>query len=777
MKETRWNRLRFQPCLPLGEDGRRVTSSQKHIDLAHNIAKEGIVLLKNDGILPIKTGSRIAIFGKAQIEYVSGGGGSGEVYPIYNRNVYEGFKVKEEEGKVQIFHKLSNFYADYMAKAMEEQPSLSKRMKSLADPEIPEELVKETKENADIAIVTISRYSGEGWDRSSEKGDFYLSDSESKMIETVCKNFDNVIAIMNVGGMIDSEWFKNNDKIKGSLLIWNAGMEGGLATAEIVLGEVNPSGKLTDTFAKTFADYPSSESFNDSEVFVKYYEDIYVGYRYFETIPGAKEKVNYPFGYGLSYTTFDITDITVKEDGERIVAEATVTNTGDIAGKEVVQLYYSAPQGKLGKPSRELAAFKKTKLLAPGESEKIELTFTVYSMASYDDTGKCQKSAYILEKGDYTFHIGDSVRDTVKADYIYTVEEEFRVVEQLTERAYPTDLEKRLCADGTYEEMPKNVRKKYEQDYCDKIEPKAHAGKIMFSDVADGKASLDDFVAQLDADYIGDLLGGKPRFGVSNVGGIGSRIVMEGVDDYGVPCALTTDGPAGIRITPHCGIPTTAFPCATLMACSWNLELMEEMGKCGAMEAKENNLLIWLTPALNIHRNPLCGRNFEYYSEDPFVSGKMAAAKIRGIQSQNIAATPKHFACNNKEINRRDSDSVVSERAIREIYIKGFEICVKESSPRALMTAYNPINGVRASEQYDLITAILRGEWGYKGLVMTDWQTYSYQPNEILAGNDVRMPQGYTEAVSRTMRYYNPEFTGAAQKSAKRVLQLLLDFE
>jgi len=249
------------------------------------------------------------------------------------------------------------------------------------------------------------------------------------------------------------------------------------------------------------------------------------------------------------------------------------------------------------------------------------------------------------------------------------------------------------------------------------------------------------------------------------------------VDDYGVPCALTTDGPAGIRITPHCGIPTTAFPCATLMACSWNLELMEEMGKCGAMEAKENNLLIWLTPALNIHRNPLCGRNFEYYSEDPFVSGKMAAAKIRGIQSQNIAATPKHFACNNKEINRRNCDSVVSERAIREIYIKGFEICVKESDPRALMTAYNPINGVRASENYDLITAILRGEWGYKGLVMTDWQTFSYQPNEILAGNDVRMPQGYTEAVSRTMGYYDPGFTGAAQQSAKRVLQLLLDFE
>lgn len=777
MKETKWNRLRFQPCLPLGEDGRRVTSSQKHIDLAHNIAKEGIVLLKNDGILPIKSGSRIAIFGKAQIEYISGGGGSGEVYPIYNRNVYEGFKVKEEEGKVQLFHKLSDFYVDYMAKEKEKQPSLYERMLHVEDPEIPEALIKEAKENSDIAIVTISRYSCEGSDRFSTKGDFYLSDSESRMIETVCKNFDNVIAVMNVGGMIDSEWFKDNDKIKGSLLIWNPGMEGGLATAEIILGEVNPSGKLTDTFAKTFADYPSAESFNDSEAFVKYYEDIYVGYRYFETIPGASEKVNYPFGYGLSYTTFEISDVNVKAVGEKIVAEATVTNSGDMAGKEVVQLYYSAPQGKLGKPARELAAFQKTSLIAPGESEKVTLSFDINYMASYDDLGKCEKSAYILEGGEYTFHIGNSVRNTQKADFVYTVLEEFRVTEKLTERAYPTELEKRMLADGTFEEMPKRDKKKVEEILGEPLKPKAHAGKIMIEDVVDGKETLDDFVAQLSSEYMAELLGGKPRFGVSNVGGIGSKIVMEGVDDYGVPCALTTDGPAGIRITPHCGIPTTAFPCATLMACTWNLELMEEMGMCGAMEAKENNLLIWLTPALNIHRNPLCGRNFEYYSEDPFVSGKMAAAKIKGIQSQNIAATPKHFACNNKEINRRNSDSILSERAIREIYIKGFEICVKEAKPRALMTAYNLINGVRASEHYDLITAILRNEWGFDGLVMTDWQTYSYQPNEVTAGNDVRMPQGYHEALSRSMNYYAKNLVYGVQQSVKRVLQLLIDFE
>ena len=777
MSKTRWNRLRFQPCLPLGEDGRRVTSSQKHIDLAHKIATEGIVLLKNNGFLPLKEGSRIAIFGKAQIDYVSGGGGSGEVYPIYNRNVYDGFKVKEEEGKISLFDKLSEFYKTAVAKAKEEYPAFRVRFENYAEPEIPQDLLKEAKENADVAIVTISRYSVEGWDRSSKKGDFYLSDAESKMIQDVCDNFENVIAVMNVGGMIDSEWFKNNDQIKSSLQIWNAGMEGGLATAEIILGEVNPSGKLTDTFAKTFEDYPSSANYNDSEMFVKYYDDIYVGYRYFETIPGASEKVNYPFGFGLSYTTFDISDVEVKEDGENICARVTVTNTGDIAGKEVVQLYYSAPQGRLGKPARELGAFYKTKLLAPGESETINLSFRINDMASYDDVGKCEKSAYVLEQGEYTFHIGNSVRNTMQAEFTYSVSEKFRVTEKLSERMPPFDLEKRLRADGTYEEMPKNARKKYEQAYCDAIEKKPLANKIIFSDVADGKASLDDFVAQLDADYIADLLSGKPSFGVSNVGGIGANVEREGVDSYGVPCALTTDGPAGVRISPHCGIPTTAFPCATLMACTWNLELMEEMGVCGAREAKENNLMIWLTPALNIHRSPLCGRNFEYYSEDPYLSGKMAAAKIRGIQSQNIAATPKHFACNNKETNRRDCDSVVSERAIREIYIKGFEICVTESAPRLLMTAYNPVNGVRSCENYDMITAILRNEWGYQGAVTTDWQTYGYQPNEILAGNDIRMPSGYVEGVSREMTYYNAPFVGSAQQSAKRVLELLLDFE
>ena len=772
----KWTRMNYYPAIPLGKDGKRVTGSEEHIAFSRKAASEGMVLLKNENkVLPIKKGEKVAIFGKAQIDYVRGGGGSGEVYSEYERNIYEGFKVKEEEGKVKIFHKLSKFYESNLIQAqMDDLPTWYSGNivpGKAPEPDIPEELIKEAKEFADIAIITICRYSGEGWDRSSEKGDFCLNEAELKMVQTACENFDRVIALLNVGGMIDTEWFKNSDKIGASLLMWNAGMEGGLAAADIVCGDVNPSGKLTDTFAKSFDDYPSSENFNDSEMFVKYHDDIYVGYRYFETIPGASEKVNYPFGFGLSYTTFKISDIAVCAEGDKICAEVSVTNTGDRAGREVVQLYYSAPQGKLGKAARSLAAFKKTALLNPGEKEKIKLSFKISDMASYDDFGKCQKSAYILEGGEYSFHIGNSVRNTVKADYTYVVNEEYTVTEQLTEKMTPMNLVKRLQSDGTYEDVPYADKKSVIRGNDAPIPFDNTKGKINLMDVYEKKATLDEFIAQLPESYMAELLGGKPGKGVANTGGIGGG---DG-DPYGVPCAMTADGPAGVRIRKNVGIPTTSFPCATLFACSWDPELMEEMGKLGAMEAKENNLMIWLTPGMNIHRSPLCGRNFEYFSEDPLIAGKMAAAKVRGIQSQNVAATPKHFAANNKEVNRKNSDSIVSERALREIYLKGFEICVREASPRCIMTSYNIINGTRASENYEMLTDILRGEWGFNGLVMTDWNTFGHHGAEMLAGNDVRMPAGYAQGAGCSAR----EEHGKAniQQCVKRVLQLLLDFE
>lgn len=582
------------------------------------------------------------------------------------------------------------------------------------------------------------------------------------MVDAVTAAFPKVAVVLDVGGMVDSSWFKENEKIQSVLLAWQAGIEGGLAIADILCADANPSGKLVDTFAGSFDDYPSSAGFNDSDDYVDYTEDIYVGYRYFETIPGAAEKVNYPFGYGLSYTSFAIRNccgrLEKAEDGTQIVVEASVTNVGKLAGKEVVQLYYSAPQGRLGKPARALGAFAKTRCLQPGETQQVTLRLAADSMASYDDTGKIAKSAYVMEAGEYRFYLGNSVRNTEKVSFVYK-EEADRVVLVLKERVAPRQLAKRMLADGSFEELPVQAECKAERfpGFVEGNPP--HKGhwegdttanergadapekKIMLMDVVNGDASMEEFLAQLTNGQLIDLLCGQPNTGVANTFGMGN------LPEYGVPNLMTADGPAGVRIRPGLGVCTTAWPCATLLACTWNPDLVYEIGAAGAREMKENNLGIWLTPAMNIHRSPLCGRNFEYYSEDPLIAGKMAAAKVNGIQSEHIGASIKHFACNNKETNRKASDSRVSERALREIYLKGFEIAVKEAQPWTLMTCYNMINGRYASEREDLLAGILREEWGFKGMVTTDWWNKAYQYKEIKAGNDLKMGSGDPDEV------------------------------
>lgn len=587
------------------------------------------------------------------------------------------------------------------------------------------------------------------------------------MVDAVTAAFPKVAVVLDVGGMVDSSWFKENEKIQSVLLAWQAGIEGGLAIADILCADANPSGKLVDTFAGSFDDYPSSAGFNDSDDYVDYTEDIYVGYRYFETIPGAAEKVNYPFGYGLSYTSFAIRNccgrLEKAEDGTQIVVEASVTNVGKLAGKEVVQLYYSAPQGRLGKPARALGAFAKTRCLQPGETQQVTLRLAADSMASYDDTGKIAKSAYVMEAGEYSFYLGNSVRNTEKISFVYK-EEADRVVLVLKERVAPRQLAKRMLADGSFEELPVQTECKAETfpGFVEGNPP--HKGhwegdaaanergadapekKIMLMDVVNGDASMEEFLAQLTNGQLIDLLCGQPNTGVANTFGMGN------LPEYGVPNLMTADGPAGVRIRPGLGVCTTAWPCATLLACTWNPDLVYEIGAAGAREMKENNLGIWLTPAMNIHRSPLCGRNFEYYSEDPLIAGKMAAAKVNGIQSEHIGASIKHFACNNKETNRKASDSRVSERALREIYLKGFEIAVKEAQPWTLMTCYNMINGRYASEREDLLAGILREEWGFKGMVTTDWWNKAYQYKEIKAGNDLKMGSGDPDEVLEALK-------------------------
>ncbi len=728
-EKEKWSRITYHPNLPLGENGERVTGSAEHRELVREVANEGSVLLKNNGLLPFKGGSKIAVFGKAQYNYVKGGFGSGDVFCEYVTNIYEGLLEKEKEGKIGLFDGLYDFYRE----DMERQYKTLQEAEMPKEPEIPEDALKLAKAYTDTAIITISRNSGEGYDRRGEPhdGDFYLSIEEEKMVKTVVDNFKNVTVLINSGAQIDCSWFADNDKISAALYIWQGGMEGGLSAADLLVGDANPSGKLVDTFARAFADYPSSATFNESRDYVKYLEDIYVGYRYFETIEGADRSVIYPFGYGLSYTEFEYSDIKAYEESGRIKVSLTVTNIGKVPGKEAVQIYYSAPCGKLLKPKYELAGFAKTKLLSKGESVRVFIDFDASDMASYDDLGKLAKSSYILEAGIYKFFVGKNVRDLIKVNYEYVLTDDV-IVESLSPRCVPVSLEKRLLADGTYEDMPKLEKVPFKNNYP-KNTAAAPENKADLIDVAENRVTLDEFIAQLSDDELIEQTYNKPNRGVADTLGMG------GSEKYGIPFTMTADGPAGLRIWPGRGVRTTAFPIATMIACTFNTELAYKVGRAEAREVKENNIGIYLAPALNIHRNPLCGRNFEYYSEDPRIAGEMAAAAVNGIQSQNIAATPKHFCANNKETNRQECDSIVSERALREIYLKGFEICVKKAKPYVIMTSYNKINSERTSESHDLITGILREEWGFDGMVTTDWYNTATHYKEIIAGNDMRM--------------------------------------
>ncbi len=765
VQPARWAGHKYNLTCALGENGQRLTASPAHIDLSHRAACVGMVLLENNGLLPLESGTTVALFGIGSVDYVKGGGGSGFVYSDYVRDIYDGFLCKAP--RIRVYEPVTKYYLDYA------EPLLcQKRNYELFDEiELPDTLIKDAAAAADVAIITIHRFSDEGSDRKADKGDFYLTDIEQKLVNDVTAAFQHTVAVLDVGGMVDVSWIKENPKIDAALLAWQAGMEGGLAVADILCGDVNPSGKLTDTFARTFSDYPSADTFNESDDYVCYFEDIYVGYRYFETIPNAKDKVVYPFGYGLSYTEFDISaPVAMLKDGN-IQVTVTVKNIGSRAGKEVVQVYFSAPQGVLGKPAVELAAFAKTRLLSPDDCEILTLSFPISFMASYDDLGKLQKSAYVLEKGEYKIYAGNSCRNLKPADYRYTVAEDFVVTAQLSQLCAPNKLEKRMLSDGSFEALPCFPVNTY---IPAPFENEAEAPKNLMplEEVEKGNITLNQFIAQLSNEELISIVSGTPSRGLANTAGMG------GIKRLGVPAIMTADGPAGVRIDPKTGIATTAWPCATLLACTWNTEIMYEIGKAGATECKENAFGIWLTPALNIHRNPLCGRNFEYFSEDPLIAGRFAVAKVQGIQSMRVAASAKHFACNNKETNRFYSDSRVSERALREIYFKAFEICVKEAQPWTIMTSYNVINDRRCCESYEQLQLLLRDEWGFDGMVTTDWSVPCDQSRCVMVGNDVRMPDGYPELLRINLGRWSDKLQrGHFEACAKRILQMILRVE
>ncbi|MCR4694706.1 MAG: glycoside hydrolase family 3 C-terminal domain-containing protein [Pseudobutyrivibrio sp.] len=799
----KWSRMKFQPNRPLYE-GKYVTASKEHIELSKEAAREGIVLLKNeDKTLPLAKNKPVVLLGKGTFDYVKGGGGSGDVYTKFVHSLYDGVS----QLGIKTFGPADDFYKKYVSDCYDkgDAPGM------IPEPVLPTDVLEAAKSFSDTAILTFSRFSGEGWDRSDVEcnnefnpwetetsmpkiagkiypdKDFYLTAEEKTLLDQAKKTFKNLILVLNVGGMMDLRFVKESPEIKSAIFAWQGGMEGGCAMADVLFGDVNPSGKLPDTFAGRLEDYPSTADFHESFDYVNYTEDIFVGYRYFETFEDKKDLVTYPFGYGLSYTEFDICYQGMTE-GNLLKFRVSVTNVGKVAGKEVVGIYVSEPAGKLGKAARHLVAFDKTRLLAPGETQVMVLTVDPYYFASFDDTGKVQEAAYVLEQGEYKFYLGSNVRTASLLPDVYQVDET-KVLCQLSHKCAPVSLPKRLLSDGSYEMLPQGsprdinecIFEKYESGKEEALTPALRGiemGYLMnpykvdhpFEEVAEGKISLEEFMEQLSDEDLIHLTGGQPNLGVSNTWGMGN------LPEYGIPTATTADGPAGVRLNADCGIPTTAWPCSTMLASTWNQELIERVGKAGGEELKENNLQIWLTPAVNIHRNPQCGRNFEYYSEDPFLTGKMAAAMVRGIQSNNVACSVKHFATNNKETNRKHCDSRVSERALREIYLKQFEIIVKESHPITIMSSYNALNGYRVSENKELLTGILKEEWLYDGMVTSDWWTRGEHYKEILAGNDVKMATGYPDRVKRAMEM------GALSREdilpcAKRVLSMILKMD
>lgn len=691
----------------------------EYIQKARQASAEGIVMLKNDGALPLANDSCTAVFGRIQTNYYKSGTGSGGLV-----NVSEVIGITD--GLLRCGAKLNRELIETYAKWEEKNPfdnGVGWGAEPWSQKEMPldDDFVAHIAEESDSALVIIGRTAGEEHDNSAVEGSYLLNELETEMMRKVRRHFKKMTVLLNVGGIIDMSFVKeiNPDAV---LYVWQGGMVGGLGVADVLMGKVSPCGKLADTIAENISDYPSDKFFGNRERNF-YAEDIYVGYRYFETF--AKDRVLYPFGFGLSYTSFDITTVFAASDSEKITLDIKVRNIGSVSGKEVVQIYCEAPQGRLGKPKRILCAFAKTKTLESNEEQVLHIKIKIADLASYDDSGVTgHKSCYILEEGEYKICVGTDVRSAVDS---YRLEiAEVTVVEQLSEAYAPVLPFKRMVNRNgkiSMEPVPlskTDMEKRREENIPEEIIQTGHKG-IKLVDVYEGRTSMREFIAQLTDDDLSCIIRGEgmgsPRVTAGTASAFGA--VSDSLAELGIPCGCCSDGPSGMRL--DCGTKAFSLPNGTLFACTFNTELMEELYTLAGTEIAANNVECLLGPGMNIHRHPLNGRNFEYFSEDPYLTGTIAAAELRGMHKSGTTGTVKHFCGNNQETNRRGIDSVISERALREIYLKGFEIAVKQGGTRSIMTTYGSVNGLWTAGSYDLNTTILRNEWGFKGIVMTDW--------------------------------------------------------
>ncbi len=772
--------------------------NKKIVPLLRQVGADGCVLLKNNGALPFTQDDTVAVFGRVQYDWFFVGNGSGgDVCTPYKISLADSIKSEKPFKTDPI---LDEKYRVWSQKHQVDPGFWGHWPRFYPEMKIPEKEIELASQRNTKALVVIGRSAGEDRENALKKGSFYLTDSEIKLLDSVTRCFEKTVLILNIGSITDFEKINSyKDKLSAIMIVWQGGMESGNSVCDVLSGKVSPSGKLTDTIALKYSDYPSSDNFGNKEKNC-YTEDIFVGYRYFETF--CPEKVLYEFGYGLSYTDFSAETLKAEFSDGKFRAEVKVKNIGSYSGKEVIQLYVSAPDGKLSKPSKVLTAFAKTSLLAPGEEQILTLVCDEYSFSSYDDIPTSDTAnSYILESGDYDFFIGTSCRKLKKVfthnrscsktlcrcNEVMAVDKEdvFDRIIGITENGKHKI---------SYAPVPSRTVSLKETVENSLPKPYVYTGDsgIKLKDVRDKKASMGDFIAQLTPDELELITRGEGPMD-SALGPKGNAGAFAGVSqslrDKGIPPVITTDGPSGIRLISSCSL----MPCATAIASTWDTELTTALFEQMGSEMVQKGTDVLLAPGMNIHRNILCGRNFEYYSEDPVVSGEIASAAVIGIQKNGVSACPKHFACNNQEYNRNYNNSVLSQRALREIYLKGFEICVKKAKPVSIMTSYNKINGVWSHYNYELCTTVLRNEWNYDGVVVTDWwMRYASSPEfpeingnayRVRAQVDVLMP-GARTAVSKNfssdgtlLETYGKEdgiTLAEMQRSAENVLNAVL---
>lgn len=716
----------MEPVIYFGEvEMSRILEWKKYEDTARKAVAEGAVLLRNENkVLPLAKDCKVALWGRMQNHYYKSGTGSGGLVNVdHVVDIVEGLRFS---GCVTLNEKLSAFYEEWeKTHPIVEGIGWGQDPWSQEEAEVSEEFVNEIAAESDVAIVVIARTAGEDRDNQNIKGAYCLTDIEMDLLAKVRKAFDKMVVILNVGNIIDFS-FVDSTSPDAVLLAWQGGIMGGHGIADVLTGKVCPSGRLTDTVAGAIEDYPSHENFGTGLQDV-YCEDIYVGYRYFETF--AKDKVKYPFGFGLSYTDFEISDVELDYTADEAYVTAKVTNTGMVAGKEVVQVYVAPTQGKLGRPMKELVGFAKTTTLDAGQSEQVEIVIPYAAFATFDDSGVtgfpfCE----VLEAGEYAFYIGKNVRDCVEAGFLEI--EETEVVRECGDILMPVQSFERIrpivkedSIEITKEAVPlatKTMKERRLVNLPRALEITGDKGYTL-EDVADGKVTIEAFTAQLAAEDLACLIRGEgmgsPRVTPGTAAAFAG--VSEKLCSLKVPSVCCSDGPSGMRL--DCGRKAFSLPNGTLLACTFNEKLNEELFALLGMEMISNEVDVLLGPGMNIHRHPLNGRNFEYFSEDPFMTGKMAAAQLRGLHASGVTGAIKHFCANNREYIRREMDSVVSARALREIYLKGFKMAIDEGGADTIMTTYGALNGVWTAGHYDLATALLREEWGFEGFVMTDW--------------------------------------------------------